>query len=183
MGVPPKSRFFKFFNLVAIWDPGGHEVAIWHHQVTFWGGHRCHLGSHWISLGLMLAHILTLRGILGVPRTLLWLTFGSILTYLLLGEMFWFSMYSVIIVLLRMYFLCIVSLLFLHVVCLIYSLCVFCGHHMWLIWELCSLCASRPVVPRTPVSDRSHPTPLELKWSREDEGGFFHVGSGAGPPQ
>ena len=81
----------------------------------------------------MLAHILTLRGILGVPRTprtLLWLTFGSILTYPLLGEMYSFSMYYVIIVLLRMYFLCIMSLLFLHVVCLIYSLCVFCGHHV-----------------------------------------------------
>ena len=56
----------------------------------------------------MLAHILTLRGILGVPRTprtLLWLTFGSILTYPLLGEMYSFSMYYVIIVLLR-YFWC-----------------------------------------------------------------------------
>ena len=130
------------------------------------GSHFDYLGSHWRSLGLMLAHILTLRGILGVPRTprtLLWLTFGYILTYPLLGEMYSFSMYYVIIVLLRMYFLCIMSLLFLHVVCLIYSLCVFCGHHVWLIWELCSLCASRPVVPRTPVSDRSHPTPLELK--------------------
>ena len=154
--------------------------------MAFWGGHWCHLGSHWRSLGLMLAHILTLRGILGIPRTprtLLWLTFGSILTYPLLGEMYSFSMYYVIIVLLRMYFLCIMSLLFLHVVCLIYSLCVFCGHHVWLIWELCSLCASRPVVPRTPVSDRSHPTPLELKGSHEDEGGFFHVGPGGGAPR
>ena len=88
------------------------------------GSHFDYLGSHWRSLGLMLAHILTLRGILGVPRTprtLLWLTFGSILTYPLLGEMYSFSMYYVIIVLLRMYFLCIMSLLFLHVVCLIYS--------------------------------------------------------------
>ena len=131
------------------------------------GTHFDYLGSHWI----MLAHILTLRGILGVPRTprtLFWLTFGSILTYPLLGEMYSFSMYYVIIVLLRMYFLYIMSLLFLHVVCLIYSLCVFCGHHVWLLWELCSLCASRPVVPRTPVSDRSHPTPLELKCSHEN---------------
>ena len=116
--------------------------------MAFWGGHWCHLGSHWRSLGLMLdshfdylgshwrslglmlAHILTLRGILGVPRTprtLLWLTFVSILTYPLLGEMYSFSMYYVIIVLLRMCFLCIMSLLFLHVVCLIYSLCIFVG--------------------------------------------------------
>ena len=106
-GVPPKSRFFKFCTFVGIWDPDGHEVAIWHHQVTFWRGHRCHLGSHWSSLGFMLGHIWTLRGILGVPRTLLWLTFGSILTYPLLGEMYSFSMYYVIIVFFRMYFLCI----------------------------------------------------------------------------
>ena len=67
------------------------------------GSHFDYLGSRWRSLGLMLAHILTLRGILGVPRTprtLLWLTFGSILTYPLLGEMYSFSMYYVIIVLL-----------------------------------------------------------------------------------
>ena len=66
------------------------------------GSHFDYLGSHWRSLGLMLAHILTLRGILGIPRaprTLLWLTFVSILTYPLLGEMYSFSMYPVIIVL------------------------------------------------------------------------------------
>ena len=113
-----------------------------------------HVGSHLDSLGYLRA-----------PRTPLWLTFGAILAYPLLS---WIDLCVTRLLCCTLWvtcihFLCIMSLLFLHVVCLIYSLCVFCGHHVWLIWELCSLCASRPVVPRTPVSDRSHATPLELK--------------------
>ena len=84
------------------------------------GSHFDYLGSHWRSSGLMLAHILTLRGILGVPRTprtLLWLTFGAILAisfaildrfvchtlvvWYFMGDMHSFSMYYVIIVLLH----------------------------------------------------------------------------------
>ena len=87
-----------------------------------WGGHltpsSClsgsHSGSHWSSLGLMLGHIWTLRGILGVPRTLLWLTFGAILAYPLLS---WIDLCVTRLLcgtlwVTCIHFLCIMSLLF-----------------------------------------------------------------------
>ena len=78
------------------------------------GSHFDYLGSHWRSLGLMLAHILTLRGILGVPRTLLWLTFGAILAYPLLS---WIDLCVTRLLcgtlwVTCIHFLCIMSLLF-----------------------------------------------------------------------
>ena len=97
--------------------------------MTFWKGHRCHLGSHWSSLGLMLGHIWTLRGILGVPRTLLWLTFGAILAYPLLS---WIDLCVTRLLcgtlwVICIHFLCIMSLLF-FCACIFCVLCHYCSY-------------------------------------------------------
>ena len=120
------------------------------------GSHFDYLGSHWRSLGLMLAHILTLRGLLGIPRTprtLLWLTFGSILAYPLLGEMSSFSMYPVILVLAILVY----PLLFWTDLCVTRLLCgtlwVTCIHFLC-IMSLLFFCAIL-VYPRQTLARRS----------------------------